>query len=60
MEEHQENLIPIRCFTCGKVVAHHWEPFSALRKKNWQDQAILKHLGVHKDCCIRMLVTHEP
>jgi len=26
-------IIPIRCFTCGKLIAHFWEPYQAKLQK---------------------------
>jgi len=51
-------MIPIRCFTCGNVIADKWEEFSK-RVKNGEDMGkILDDLGVERYCCRRMLISH--
>lgn len=55
-------MVPVRCFTCGNVVAEYWEEFSARAetKKGDEDPAeILDDLGVERYCCRRMLVSHK-
>lgn len=27
-------IIPVRCFSCGKVIAHKWKEFTELIEKN--------------------------
>lgn len=52
-------MVPVRCFTCGKVVGEHWEPFEA-RVEDGEDPAdVLDDLGVDRHCCRRMLVSHS-
>jgi DNA-directed RNA polymerase I, II, and III subunit RPABC5 len=29
-------IIPIRCFTCGKVIAHLWEPYMSALNAEYQ------------------------
>lgn len=51
-------MIPVRCFTCGKVIASSWEEFKR-RKEAGEDPAIvLDDLGITRYCCRRMLLTH--
>ena len=52
-------MIPVRCFSCGQVVADKWEEFDAKVNKNHEDpEAVLNALGVKRYCCRRMLVSH--
>jgi len=46
--------IPIRCFTCGKVIANKWERFCQYTDK---EQAF-KDLRIERYCCKRMLFTN--
>lgn len=46
--------IPIRCFTCGKVIANKWERFCQYTDK---EQAF-KDLRIERYCCKRMLLTN--
>ena len=51
-------IIPVRCFSCGKLIADKWEDF-ARRIKAGEDAAlILDSLGVKRYCCRRMLLSH--
>ena len=62
-------IIPVRCFTCGKVIGEAYEQYKA--RKEVYDKAvkagdkpketpkqILDDLGVDRYCCRRMILTH--
>ncbi len=51
-------MVPVRCFTCGKVVGEHWEEFSAREAEGEDPAEVLDDLGVNRHCCRRMLVSH--
>ena len=51
-------MIPVRCFTCGRVLANSWESYST-RVKNGEEPAdVMNDLGITRVCCRRMFVTH--
>jgi DNA-directed RNA polymerase I, II, and III subunit RPABC5 len=51
-------MIPVRCFTCGKVVADKWEQYQQnLKEGNSVDKSI-NLLGLNRYCCRRMILTH--
>lgn len=50
-------LVPVRCFTCGNVIADKFEDFQAAIKKNANPSEQLDSLGVTRYCCRRMLLT---
>lgn len=50
--------IPIRCFSCGKVIAHLWEPFQQKLEEGKSPDTALNELNVRKQCCRRMLLSH--
>lgn len=50
--------IPIRCFTCGKVIANKWEHFKHLKDSGQDPATILNNLGFTRYCCRRMFLTH--
>ncbi len=51
-------IIPVRCFTCGKVIGDKWEDF-ARRVREGEDAAkVLNDLNVTRYCCRRMLLSH--
>jgi len=51
-------IIPIRCFTCGKLIADKWEPFIEKIKKGEDRKKTLDDLKVKRICCRRMIITH--
>ena len=51
-------IIPIRCFTCGKLIGDKWEPFDRMRKEGKNINENYKELGITRFCCKRMLVSH--
>jgi len=50
-------IIPIRCFTCGKVIADKWEQFLEASRDRSESDA-LDELGLTRYCCRRMILTH--
>lgn len=53
-------MVPIRCFSCGKLLADKWDSFKS-RAANGEDPAkILDDLGIKRYCCrATMLSTVE-
>lgn len=66
-------IIPIRCFTCGKVIAHLWDKYleqlqiafgteqnSKLVEsdKKTIEGKTLDMLGLKRYCCRRMFLSH--
>ncbi|THY19316.1 hypothetical protein D6D01_07090 [Aureobasidium pullulans] len=51
-------IIPIRCFSCGKVVADLWERYMVLLDDGMADGDAMDKLGLTRYCCRRMLMTH--
>lgn len=51
-------LIPVRCFTCGGIVADKWEPYSKGVSEGREPGKVLDELGVKRYCCRRMLLSH--
>jgi DNA-directed RNA polymerase subunit N len=54
-------MIPVRCFTCGKVIGEHWDEFTARAATHDGDEApaaVLDELGIDRYCCRRMFVSH--
>ncbi len=50
-------MIPIRCFSCGQVIADKWEEFNKRANVDKEDpDKVLNELGVKRYCCRRMLV----
>ena len=51
-------MMPVRCFTCGAVVADKEEKFNELVAKGKTPKDALDKLGVKRYCCRRMFLTH--
>jgi DNA-directed RNA polymerase I, II, and III subunit RPABC5 len=57
-------IIPVRCFTCNKVIGSLWDPYKKLLKdfKNegntLAEKKALDTLGLKRYCCRRMLLCH--
>ncbi|XP_035672416.1 DNA-directed RNA polymerases I, II, and III subunit RPABC5 [Branchiostoma floridae] len=53
-----EMIIPIRCFTCGKVIGNKWEWYLGLLQADYTEGDALDALGLKRYCCRRMLLSH--
>lgn len=51
-------IIPVRCFTCGKLIADKWERYIKMKQEGMEASEIFKNLGITRFCCKRMLVSH--
>ncbi len=62
-------IIPVRCFTCGKVIGSAYEEFERRyeeykkaiekgEKPKETPKEILDDLGITRYCCRRMLLSH--
>ena len=53
-------IIPISCFTCGKVIGNKWNQYQNLiNKEKKTEQEALDILKIKRYCCRRMLLTHQ-
>jgi DNA-directed RNA polymerase subunit N len=52
-------MMPIRCFSCGKVVADRWEEYDRrVNRNNESPEKVLDDLGMTRYCCRRMFISH--
>lgn len=51
-------IIPIRCFTCGKVIGNKWNQYLKYLEQGKEINEALELLGLKRYCCRRMLITH--
>ncbi len=51
-------IIPIRCFSCGKPIAHLWDEFKERSIKGEDQKKILNDLGLERFCCRVMFLGH--
>lgn len=51
-------IIPVRCFTCGKVIADKWEEYKKEVSKGENPAKVLDSLGIKRYCCRRMFLSN--
>lgn len=52
-------IIPIRCFTCGKVLGSIFEEYKKRVYINGEDpKKVLDELGIKRYCCRRTIISH--
>ena len=51
-------LIPVRCFTCNKVLGNKWELYEEYKNSGMSEKDIFEKLGLTRYCCTRMLTSH--
>ena len=49
-------MIPVRCCSCGKVIAHVYEQYKQAVDGGEDPQSTLDDLGIKRYCCRRMFV----
>lgn len=50
-------LIPVRCFTCGNLIADKFEDYQNKVSAGEKPGKVLDSLGINRYCCRRMLLT---
>ena len=51
-------MIPIRCFTCNKVIADKWVKYESLLQNGMKKDKALDCVGLSRYCCRRMFLGH--
>ncbi|MDR2202839.1 MAG: DNA-directed RNA polymerase subunit N [Nitrososphaerota archaeon] len=51
-------IIPVKCFTCGKLVGDRWEEFAKRVKAGENAGDVLDSLDIKRYCCRRMLLSN--
>ncbi|OPY30136.1 MAG: DNA-directed RNA polymerase subunit N [Methanomassiliicoccales archaeon PtaU1.Bin030] len=51
-------IIPVRCFTCGKVIGGVYQTYLKRVQLGEDPQQVLDDLGLRRYCCRRMIVAH--
>ena len=52
-------IIPIRCHSCGKPIAHLWEKYKEKVAKGQDKKKILDELGLERYCCRTAILSHK-
>ena len=50
-------LIPVRCFTCGNLIADKFNDYQTKIKAGEDPEKVLNNLAINRYCCRRMLLT---
>jgi len=50
-------LVPVRCFSCGKLIADKYSDYQDRLKTGEDPKKVLVDLGIERYCCRRMLLT---
>jgi DNA-directed RNA polymerase subunit N len=51
-------IIPIRCMSCGKPIAHLWEEFKKRVESGEDIKKVLDELGLKRYCCRATFMGH--
>ncbi|MCO5559319.1 hypothetical protein L7F22_012916 [Adiantum nelumboides] len=51
-------IIPVRCFTCGKVIGRLWDIYLDYLQSGYSEANALDALGLSRYCCRRMIMSH--
>ena len=51
---------PVRCFSCGKVIAHKFESFMQYKNENKDLNKFFIDNGIMRYCCKRMFMGFSP
>lgn len=51
-------IIPIRCFSCGKPIAHLWEDFKKRVESGEEVKKVLDDIGLDRYCCRAVFLGH--
>jgi len=49
-------IIPIRCFSCGKPIAHLWEEYQRKISEGESSKKALDNVGFERYCCRAMFL----
>ena len=50
-------MLPVRCYTCGKVLGNKEETYIKLKKEDLDNIDIFKKMNITRYCCKRILTT---
>ena len=52
-------IVPVRCFTCGKVIGNVYENYKNRIESGEDPKEVMDDLGIERYCCRRMLLSHK-
>ena len=51
-------IIPVRCYSCNKIIGNKWEFFKSKIEEGITHEESFKLVGLQKYCCKRMFLGH--
>jgi DNA-directed RNA polymerase I, II, and III subunit RPABC5 len=51
-------IIPVRCYSCNKIIANKWELFKSKIEEGVSQEESFKLVGLKRYCCKRMFLGH--
>jgi len=51
-------IIPVRCFSCNKIIGNKWEKYNSLLKDGETSTGAFEELNITRYCCKRMFLGH--
>lgn len=51
-------MIPIRCFTCNKIIGNKWETYKTHLESGMSTSEAFTEIGLRRYCCKRMFLGH--
>ncbi len=51
-------IVPVRCFSCGKVIGEGYEKYKERTEKGENPEKVLDDLDIRRYCCRRMIFSH--
>jgi len=51
-------IIPVRCYSCGKVIGNLYEQYQQLLNEDYTEAEALDALRLDRFCCRRMILSH--
>lgn len=51
-------IVPVRCFSCGKVIGHLWEDFKKRTAAGEEAAKVMDSLGLKRYCCRQVFLGH--
>ena len=51
-------IIPVRCWSCGKVIAHAYADYKKAVESGEESHKAMYDAGLERYCCSRMFLSH--
>jgi len=51
-------MVPVRCFTCGKVIGQAWEEYKRRVDQGEDPGKVMTELGLKRYCCRQVFISN--